>query len=198
LKFIFAARILEYMKPAEGARPMKRRFVGPLAIVAVSALSLPALAAEAVEPNAQQVMESVQNGSQHWAADRQMMLDAKLAGMKAELKLKPDQEKLWTPFETAVRDSAKDRMENMQKMMEMRKQNEQASPIDLLDTWSSDLTQAGANMKKVAEAAKPLYASLDETQKHDFTMLGRMLMPERARFAMEMMRHRWNEREKHE
>ena len=112
---------------------MKRRFVGPLAIVAVSALSLPALAAEAVEPNAQQGMESVQNGSQHWAADRQMMLDAKLAGMKAELKLKPDQEKLWTPFETAVRDSAKDRMENMQKMMEMRKQNEQASPIDLLD-----------------------------------------------------------------
>ncbi len=177
---------------------MKRRFVGPLAIVAVSALSLPALAAEAVEPNAQQGMESVQNGSQHWAADRQMMLDAKLAGMKAELKLKPDQEKLWTPFETAVRDSAKDRMENMQKMMEMRKQNEQASPIDLLDTWSSDLTQAGANMKKVADAAKPLYASLDETQKHDFTMLGRMLMPERARFAMEMMRHRWNEREKHE
>ena len=48
-------------------------------------------------------------------------------------------------------------------------------------------------MKKVADAAKPLYASLDETQKHDFTMLGRMLMPERARFAMEMMRHRWRE-----
>ena len=48
--------------------------------------------------------------------------------MKAELKLKPDQEKLWGPFETAVRDSAKDREENMQKMMEMRKPNEQASP----------------------------------------------------------------------
>jgi hypothetical protein len=198
LNFIFAARILEGMKPAEGARPMKRRFVGLLAIVAASALSLPALAANAVEPNAQQGMESPQHGAQHWAADREMMLDAKLAGMKAELKLNADQEKLWTPFETAVRDSAKDRMENMQKMMEMRKQNEQASPIDLLDTWSADLTQAGANMKKIADAAKPLYASLDETQKHDFTMLGRMLMPERARFAMEMMRHRWSEREMHE
>ena len=61
---------------------------------------------------------------QHWAADREMMLDAKLAGMKAVLKLKPDQEKLWGPFQTAVQDSAKDRIEDMQKMMEMRKQNE--------------------------------------------------------------------------
>ena len=165
---------------------MNRRLVTPLAAVALSAVCLPALAAN--ESGPQQGME----GAHHWAADRDMMLDAKLACMKVALKLNPDQEKLWTAFETAVRDNAQDRMKNLQKMMEMRKQSEQASPIDLLDAWSSDMTQAGADMKKVADAAKPLYASLDETQKHDFTMLGRMLMPERARFAMEMMRHRWS------
>ncbi len=178
---------------------MKWRFFTPLTIVAAAAFALPAAAATtAVEPNAQQGMQQGMERMQHWAADREMVLDAKLTGMKAELKLKPDQEKLWGPFETAVRDSAKDRMENMQKMMEMRKSQEQASPIDRLDAWSSDLSQAGENMKKIADAAKPLYASLDDTQKHDFAMLGRMLMPERARFASEMMRHRWNEGEMHE
>ena len=49
---------------------------------------------------------------QHWAADHEALLDANLAGMKAGLKLTPDQEKLWGPFETVVRDAAKTRMEN--------------------------------------------------------------------------------------
>jgi flagellar hook-length control protein FliK len=173
---------------------MKRRFLTPLTIAAVSAFTLPAMAETAAAPNAQQGAER----AQHWAADRELVLDAKLAGMKAALKLNPDQEKLWGPFETAVRDSAKDRMENMQKMVEMRKQKEQVSPVDLLDTWSNDLSQAAGDMKKVADAAKPLYASLSETQKHDFGMLGQMLMPERARFAMRMMHRRWDEGAMHE
>ena len=170
---------------------MNRRFLTSLTIAAVSAFALPALAATAAT-NEQQGVQPGMARMQHWAANREMMLDAKLAGMKAELKLKPDQEQLWGPFETAVRDSAKDRWENVQKMMEMRKANEQASPIDILDTWSSDLSQAAGDIKKIADAAKPLYASLDETQKHDFRVLGRTLTPERARFAMERMRHRWN------
>ena len=45
----------------------------------------------------------------------------------------------------------------------------------------------------MADAAKPLYDSLDESQKHKFGMLGRMLMPERSRFAMDMMHHRMGE-----
>jgi len=161
---------------------MNRRFLTPLTIAVVSAFALPAAAATAAETNGQQGMERMQ----HWAADREMILDAKLAGMKVELKLKPDQEKLWGPFQSAVQDSAKDRIADMQKMMEMR-QNGHMSPVELLDTWSDDLSKAAADMKKVADAAKPLYDSLDDTQKRDFAMLGRMLIPEHARFAM---RHR--------
>ena len=51
---------------------------------------------------------------QHWAADHEAMLDAKLAGLKAGLRLTPDQEKLWGPFEFAIRDAAKMRMAHMQ------------------------------------------------------------------------------------
>jgi hypothetical protein len=38
---------------------------------------------------------------QHWAADHEAMLDAKLAGLKAGLRLTSDQEKLWPSLETA-------------------------------------------------------------------------------------------------
>ena len=48
---------------------------------------------------------------QHWTADREAVFDAKLIGMKAELKLTADQEKLWGPFEAAVQNAAKARME---------------------------------------------------------------------------------------
>jgi hypothetical protein len=126
---------------------------------------------------------------QHWAADRETMLDAKLAGMKAGLGLTADQEKLWTPFEAAVKDADKSRMDAMGQMMRMRAEGERMSPIDHLDAMANRLSQGAANIKRIADAAKPLYDSLDESQKHKFGMLGRMLMPERSRFAMEMMRH---------
>ena len=127
---------------------------------------------------------------QHWAADREAVLDAKLTGMKAGLKLTPDQEKLWGPFESAVRDSAKMRMDAMQEMMEARDHGERMSPVDHLDAMADHLAKAAASLKTIADAAKPLYASLDDRQKHSFGALGRMLMPERARFAEEMWRHR--------
>jgi hypothetical protein len=51
--------------------------------------------------------------TQHWAADHQALLNAKLARLKAGLQLTPDQEKLWGPFEAAVRDAAEMRMRHM-------------------------------------------------------------------------------------
>ena len=123
---------------------------------------------------------------QHWAVDREALLDAKLGGLKAGLRLTPDQEKLWAPFESAVRDAARMRMEHMQGMMErmqeMRHQDndmeegEAMSPVDRLDRIASRLTQAGAALQKVADAAKPLYASLDDSQKRIFGFLAHEMM----------------------
>ncbi len=132
---------------------------------------------------------------QHWAGEHEALLNAKLAGLKAGLGLTPDQEKLWGPFESAVRAAAQMRMEHMQHMMErmgkMRhmgemgmgmeqgmgtEQGEAMSPVDRLDRMASRLTEAGAALKKVADAAKPLYASLDESQKRMFGFLAREVM----------------------
>ena len=171
---------------------MNRYVIAPLAALALGASTLALTAAAA--PN-DQITSPNGECAQHWAADRQAVLDAKLTGMKAGLKLTPDQEKLWGPFEAAVRDGQKDRLDEMQKTMEMRHGAERMSPVDLMDAWSNRLMQAATDMKKVADAAKPLYASLDDTQKHSFATLGHMLLPERARFA-EMMRRHWGEGER--
>jgi len=162
---------------------MNWRLVAPLTVVAVCGLPFAASAASDDQPAGMERM-------QHWAADREAVLEAKLIGMKAGLKLTADQEKLWGPFESAVRDSAKMRMDAMQEMMEARDHGERMSPVDRLGAMADHLAKAAASLKTIADAAKPLYDSLDDSQKHSFSALGRMLMPERARFAEEMWRHR--------
>jgi hypothetical protein len=70
------------------------------------------------------------------------------------------------------------------------------SPIDHLEAMADHLSQGATNVKKIADAAKPLYDSLDESQKHKFGMLGRMLIPERSKFAMDVMQHRMGDHDR--
>lgn len=162
---------------------MKRTWIAALAAFGVCASAF-ALSAAAAEGD-QQPSRAERAGQ--WAADREVMLDAKLAGMKAGLQLTPDQEKLWTPFESAVKDAAKARMDAMRQMMQAHEQGERMSPIDHLDAMADRLSRGAEDIRKIADAAKPLYASLDDSQKHKFGMLGRMLMPERAQMMMHHM-----------
>ena len=115
---------------------------------------------------------------QHWA---EAALDAQLKSMKTSLRLSADQEKLWGPFESAVKDGAKARLVALQK-----EQGDNLSPMDRLNATADRVAQSAASLKEIVEAADPLYASLDDAQKHRFITLGRMLVPERGRFAMEM------------
>ena len=102
------------------------------------------------------------------AEARGFMLDAHLAGMKAALQLTPDQEKNWAPFEAAVRDAAKARMEEMRAMREAMRGPERPSPIEHMNMMADRLAKASADLKTISAAAKPLFDSLDETQKRHF------------------------------
>ena len=123
---------------------------------------------------------------QRWETEHEALLDAKLAGLKAGLRLTPDQEKLWGPFEAAVREAAQMREQHMMSRMErmhgMRapgmgeEEGAPGSPIDRLESMADRLSQAGAALKKVADEAKPLYASFDDTQREIFATLGREMM----------------------
>jgi Spy/CpxP family protein refolding chaperone len=123
------------------------------------------------------------------AADaREFLLDARVAGMKAALKLTPDQEKNWAPFEAAVRDAAKAMGEEMRAMREEAHEGERASPVVRLNMLSDRLAKASTELKAIADAAKPLYDSLDETQKRHFGVL-LLTLREQAPHGGMMMEH---------
>jgi hypothetical protein len=170
---------------------MIRTLLPPLTALAICASSVFAVAAPADSPAPAMAME------QHWAADHAAMLDAGLAGLKAGLKLNPDQVKLWPSFEAAIRDAAKLHMDQMMAMMDhahggmpphtpdadhadhkdmiqmdIGQTAPAVSPVDRLDALAQDMSNRGAALKKVVDAAKPLYDSLDESQKRLFSMLG--------------------------
>jgi zinc resistance-associated protein len=162
------------------------------ALVAAAALAAPAALAQTAAP-ATTPGESPQ-WMQRWIDDRAAMLDARLAGLKAGLRLTPDQEKLWGPFEAAVREFAESRMARMQGMMENAERDEQAdagaprSPIERVDRMATRLSDIGAALRKIAEAGKPLYASLDDEQKRMFGFLSHeMMMMGRGHRGMGMM-----------
>src|SRR5574337_333054 len=175
---------------------MFRHLFPSLATVIVIALAAgPALSQE-------QGSSSEMEGAPHWVEHHEVLLNAKLGGLKAGLSLTPDQEKLWGPFETAVREAAKlhlqhmmARRERMHAMMEGMRGGEGAhmpSPVDRLDAWAMGLAEDAAAIKNIADAARPLYASLNDSQKQIFGWLGRELLMMGHRhhgMGMMMMRH---------
>jgi hypothetical protein len=103
------------------------------------------------------------------------ILDAKLAGMKAALKLTADQEKTWGAFESAVRAAVKEHGDAMREMRERGEKGEHLSPIDRVNEIADHLARASTELKQVADAAKPLYDSLGDQQKREFGPLLRFL-----------------------
>jgi Spy/CpxP family protein refolding chaperone len=147
----------------------------PMNKLVISAIAAAAIAGSAYTLSAVAATDAPEAAGPHWMAPAGFMLDAKLAGMKAALKLTPDQEKLWGPFEAAVRDGVKARREAMHAWREERESDQRPSPIAMLTEMSDHLAKASDTLKKVADAAKPLYDSLDDTQKQHFGPLLRML-----------------------
>ena len=150
---------------------MKRTLLCALTAVAFSASSFALTAA--VAAGDQSAETAHKERMQHWAADHEAMMDARLGGMKAALKLAPDQYSLWEAFENAVRGAGKARMDDMRQMMENR---ERMSPSERMEAMSGHMARRADELKTIAEAAKPLYGSLDDTQKHKFELLGREMM----------------------
>jgi zinc resistance-associated protein len=147
------------------------------ATLALAVLSASAFAQTDQPPPAQSDQKPA---AQHWA---DAALDNQLKNMKAGLGLKADQEADWTSFETAVRDGGKARVLALQK-----EQSSNLSPMDRNLAKADRIGQSQASLAKIVEAARPLYASLDNAHKQKFISLGRTLVPERGQFV-KAMRH---------
>ena len=124
--------------------------------------------------------------------DRAAFVDARIAAVHAGLKLTPDQEKLWPPVEAAVRDFAKLRLDRinarMKAMDEAGDQRKEEDPIAQLRARADTMATSAAAMKKIADAADPLYKTLDDGQKRRLTILTH------HGHRGEGWRHRWMQR----
>ncbi|HWM84069.1 MAG TPA: Spy/CpxP family protein refolding chaperone [Pseudolabrys sp.] len=132
-------------------------------------------------------------GAERWkpsVEDMGAFTDARIAALHAGLKLTPEQEKKWPAVESALRDMAKQRADRVADRMAARAdakadaqgktpdkaQNKAAArdPIERMRQRAERMTQTGAGLKKLADAAAPLYESLDQAQKRRFTILSRI------------------------
>jgi len=112
--------------------------------------------------------------AQRWrptAEDIAAFGDARIAALHAGLKLTAEQEKNWPPVESALRDLAKQRSE---RFAARANADLPKDPIERLNLRAEVMGQRAAALKKLADAAGPLYKSLDEAQKHRFVMLARL------------------------
>ena len=115
----------------------------------------------------------------HWqptAEDISAFTDARVAALRAGLKLTPAQEKNWPAFEQAYRDLAKVHADQMRAFRE-QPQSDQAGTdyLSRMQRRADALIARGNALKSFGAAAAPLYQSLDESQKHRFAALSRVM-----------------------
>ena len=110
--------------------------------------------------------------------DRAALTDARIAAVKAGLKLTPDQEKLWPPVEAAVRDFAKLRIDRANARMNAERDSQDSQkpsdPVARLRDRADTMAATAAAMKRIADAADPLYKTLDDGQKRRLAILTHM------------------------
>src|SRR5665647_1700526 len=109
--------------------------------------------------------------------DRAAFTDARIAAVHAGLKLNADQEKLWPPVEAAVRDFAKMRIDRANARMNPPRDEDQQKPDDpvaRLREHADNMATSAAALKKIADAADPLYKTLDDGQKRRLALLTHM------------------------
>ncbi len=106
-------------------------------------------------------------------ADFKAFTEAGVAGLKAGLQLTPDQEKRWPPVEQAIRDMSQARQD---RMAAWRAEGKEEDAIARLRRRADTMTAKANDIKKLADAAEPLYQSLSEDQKHRLRFLVHMAM----------------------
>jgi hypothetical protein len=150
---------------------MKKTLIAGLTALALAGTSM-SFAQQAAAPEGEQKHHHHQLS----AADLKAFTDARVAALKAGLALTQDQEKNWAPVEQAIRDMAAARQARWAERREHRKDED---AIARLRSRADAMTQRAADLKKLADAAEPLYRTLTDEQKHRLHILVRSMMHHR-------------------
>jgi zinc resistance-associated protein len=141
-------------------------------------VSAPALAQRAPQTDGARAGERASRLSPD---DRATLVDARIAALRTGLKLTPDQDKNWPAVEAALRDLAKQRAARADERREAREKQTRRDPIERMRARADVMGERAAGLKRLADAAEPLYRSLDDGQKRRLQVLTRQAMGERGR-----------------
>ncbi len=103
-------------------------------------------------------------------------VDARIAWLKAELRLTPDQEKKWSALRTALHDygmgqsksllAGRSAYESRHDRDDQGKGNARPNDLALMRDEASQLSLRSVSLSRLADAAEPIYSVLDNHQKH--------------------------------
>jgi gas vesicle protein len=94
---------------------------------------------------------------------------ADTARLKADLKLTPEQDKNWPAFEDALRDNSQHGAARVQARIDRVRADPPMDVVAQMNKEADFLNERAADERKLADAAKPLYDSLDDRQRTRFT-----------------------------
>ena len=130
---------------------------------------------------AQQPAPAEQSHRSHLTADDiAAFTDARIAAFKTVLKLTPPQEKNWPAVEQALRDIGKERAARLEAR---RADHQHRDAVERLQVRAAALTDRATALRRLADAEKPLYESLDQTQKRRFDLAVRFAARRHAEAA---------------
>ena len=107
---------------------------------------------------------SQQESSKLSAADLAALTDARIGIVKAALQMTPEQAKYWPAVEEAIRHRSMGRQVRVAAAAQLRGQPD-SDPIEFVRHRADALAQRSAELKQLADAWQPLYASLSPEQK---------------------------------
>jgi hypothetical protein len=117
---------------------------------------------------AQQVLTQPQGEPQITAEQIVANSDANIQRIKDELKLTPDQEKNWTAFNSAMHYLGHNGADRLNLRIARAKRDPPDDIIEQMRNEAQFLDDRALDQRNVADAAEPLYASLDDKQKQTF------------------------------
>jgi LTXXQ motif family protein len=125
--------------------------------------------AKATAKDSKDVTVLTQNGAPQLTADQIVAnSDAYIERIKSELNLTPDQEKHWFGFSSAMHYLGHNGAERLNLRIARAQRDPPDDIIEQMRNEAQFLIDRAADQRSVADAAEPLYSSLDDRQKEVF------------------------------
>jgi len=127
------------------------------------------------------------------AEQMQARMTERLAKVREDMKLKPEQVPLFDKIEGLIKQRAQQRQERWASLREQRETLRHADLMERLDAMSTRQSERAARAKDMADAVRPLWATLSDEQKTVTRRAMREAMAQgRERFRERQ--ERWDER----